>query len=68
MVEPIRAWLAQASPAPETLAQAGTANVIEAPDEKTMAKAAIMLASRGTLRTTTMQAIAIEDLIATLKT
>ncbi|MGQ0823635.1 MAG: GYD domain-containing protein [Actinomycetota bacterium] len=42
-------------------------NVIEAPDEKTMAKAAVMLAARGTMRTTTLQAISIEELIATLK-
>lgn len=42
-------------------------NIIEAPDEQTMAKAAIMLAARGTMRTTTMQAIAVEDLIATLR-
>ena len=32
-------------------------NIIEAPDEKAMAKAAVMLAARGTLRTTTYQAI-----------
>jgi uncharacterized protein with GYD domain len=42
-------------------------NIIEAPDEQTMAKAAIMLAARGTMRTTTMQAINVDDLIATLK-
>lgn len=42
-------------------------NVIEAPDEQTMAKAAIMLAARGTMRTTTMQAISVEQLIETLK-
>ena len=42
-------------------------NVIEAPDEQAMAKAAIMLAARGTMRTTTMQAIPVADLIATLK-
>jgi uncharacterized protein with GYD domain len=42
-------------------------NVIEAPDEQAMAKAAIMLAARGTMRTTTMQAIPVEDLIATLR-
>jgi uncharacterized protein with GYD domain len=42
-------------------------NVIEAPDEQSMANAAIMLAARGTMRTTTMQAIPVEDLIATLK-
>lgn len=42
-------------------------NIIEAPDEKAMAKAAVMLAARGTMRTTTMQAISIDDFIATLK-
>jgi uncharacterized protein with GYD domain len=42
-------------------------NVIEAPNEEAMANAAIMLAARGTMRTTTMQAIPVEDLIATLK-
>jgi len=41
-------------------------NIIEAPDEKSMAKAAIMLAARGTMRTTTLQAIDVEDLIAAL--
>jgi len=42
-------------------------NIIEAPDEQTMAKAAIMLAARGTMRTTTLQAIPVEELIAALK-
>jgi uncharacterized protein with GYD domain len=42
-------------------------NVIEAPDERTMARAAVMLAARGTMRTTTMQAIPVEELIETLK-
>jgi uncharacterized protein with GYD domain len=42
-------------------------NIIEAPDEKTMAKAAIMLASRGTMKTMTLPAIPVEDLIAQLK-
>lgn len=42
-------------------------NVIEAPDERTMAKAAIMLAARGTMRTTTLQAIDVEELIAALR-
>ena len=41
-------------------------NVIEAPDEQAMAKAAIMLAARGTMRTTTLPAIPVEDLIARL--
>ena len=42
-------------------------NLIEAPDEQTMAKAAIMLAARGTMRTTTLPAIPVEELIARLK-
>ncbi len=41
-------------------------NIIEAPDEGAMAKAAIMLAARGTMRTTTLQAIEVADLIAAL--
>ncbi len=41
-------------------------NLIEAPDEQTMATAAIMLAARGTMRTTTLPAIPVEDLIARL--
>lgn len=42
-------------------------NVIEAPDEATMARAAVALAARGTMRTTTLQAVAVDDLIATLR-
>jgi uncharacterized protein with GYD domain len=42
-------------------------NIIEAPDERAMARAAVMLAARGTMRTTTMQAIPVGDLIALLK-
>ena len=42
-------------------------NIIEAPDEQTMAKAAIMLAARGTMRTTTLPAIPVEELIARLE-
>jgi uncharacterized protein with GYD domain len=42
-------------------------NLIEAPDEQAMAKAAIMLAARGTMRTTTLPAIAVEDLIKVLR-
>ncbi len=41
-------------------------NLIEAPDEQSMAKAAVMLAARGTMRTTTLPAIPVEDLIARL--
>lgn len=42
-------------------------NIIDAPDEATLARAAINLAARGTMRTMTLQAVAIEDLIASLK-
>lgn len=42
-------------------------NLIEAPDEATMAKAAVSLAARGTMRSTTMQALPIEMLIETLR-
>ncbi len=42
-------------------------NILEAPDEETMAKAAIMLAARGTMRTTTLPAIPVDQLIARLK-
>jgi len=42
-------------------------NIIEAPDDKMMAKAAIMLAARGTMRTTTLPAIPVDELIARLK-
>ncbi len=41
-------------------------NIIEAPDEAAMARAAVALASRGTMRTTTMQALAIDTLIEAL--
>ncbi|MGH8977101.1 MAG: GYD domain-containing protein [Acidimicrobiia bacterium] len=42
-------------------------NIIEAPDERAMARAAIMLAARGTMRTTTLQAIDVEVLIEVLR-
>lgn len=42
-------------------------NIIEAPDEQTMARAAVMLAARGTLRTRTLQAIPIGEFIESLK-
>jgi uncharacterized protein with GYD domain len=41
-------------------------NVIEAPDEATMARAAVALAARGTMRTTTLQAVDVDQLIETL--
>ena len=42
-------------------------NIIEAPDEATLAKAAISLAARGTMRTMTLQAVPIDDLVARLQ-
>jgi uncharacterized protein with GYD domain len=42
-------------------------NIIEAPDEATMARAAVMLAARGTMRSTTLQALGIEELITALE-
>ena len=42
-------------------------NLIEAPDEKVMAKVATTLAARGTLKTLTLTAIEVEDFIATMK-
>jgi uncharacterized protein with GYD domain len=42
-------------------------NIIEAPDEVTMAKVATTLASRGTLKTMTLPIIDIEEFIAALK-
>ena len=41
-------------------------NILEAPDEITMAKVATTLASRGTLKTLTLTAIEVEDFIAIL--
>ena len=44
-----------------------SSTIIDAPDEATMARAAITLAARGTMRTTTLQAIAVEELIESLE-
>jgi uncharacterized protein with GYD domain len=41
-------------------------NVIEAPDNATVGKASLGLASRGTIRITTLAAIDIEDFITSL--
>ena len=43
-------------------------NIVEAPDELTVAKLAIKLAARGTLKTLTLPALSVEDLIARLET
>jgi len=42
-------------------------NIIEAPDEVTMARVATTLSSRGTLKTLTLPAIEVEAFIAALK-
>jgi uncharacterized protein with GYD domain len=42
-------------------------NIVEAPDELTVAKLAITLAARGTLKTVTLPAIPVEELIARLE-
>ncbi|CAN5502288.1 GYD domain-containing protein [soil metagenome] len=41
-------------------------NILEAPDEVTMAKVATTLASRGTLKTLTLHAIEVDDFIAAM--
>lgn len=41
-------------------------NILEAPDEVTMAKVATTLASRGTLKTLTLTAIEVDDFIDSL--
>ncbi len=42
-------------------------NVIEAPDNATMAQIAVELGSRGTLQTMTMAALSVDEFIAKLK-
>lgn len=42
-------------------------NVLEAPDEKTMAKVALVLGARGTVKTLTMAAIPVEEYIEALR-
>ena len=42
-------------------------SIIESPDEQSMARAAVMLAARGTMRTTTLQAIPAEEFVESLK-
>jgi uncharacterized protein with GYD domain len=41
-------------------------NILEAPDEATMARVATTLSARGTLKTMTLQAIEIDDFIAAM--
>ncbi len=42
-------------------------NILEAPDNQTIARVAIELGSRGTLNTTTLAAISVDEFIDTLK-
>jgi uncharacterized protein with GYD domain len=42
------------------------ANIVEAPDEKTIARVSLELGSRGTARYESLPAIAIDDFIASL--
>ena len=49
-----------------TLGRFDFINVVEAPDEKTMARVSLALGSRGTGTWETMVAIPIDDFIATL--
>ena len=49
------------------LGQYDFVNILEAPDNETIAKVSVELGSRGTIRITTLPAIEIDDLIARLK-
>jgi len=42
-------------------------NVLQAPDNETMAKLALELGSRGTLQTSTLAALTLDDFIKTVK-
>ena len=44
------------------------ANVVEAPDNKTIGRVSIELGSRGTIKITSMAAIPIDEFIASMKT
>ena len=49
-----------------TLGEYDFVNVVEAPDEKTMARVSLELGSRGTARYETLVAIPIDDFIASI--
>ncbi|MBV8691715.1 MAG: GYD domain-containing protein [Actinobacteria bacterium] len=49
------------------LGQYDFCNILEAPDEKAMAKVAMSLAARGTLKSTTLTAMPIDDFIAAMR-
>lgn len=50
-----------------TLGNYDFVNIVEAPDNKTVAKVSIELGSRGTIQITTIPAIPIEEFIASIK-
>ena len=49
------------------LGQFDFVNILDAPDNETICRVAMELSSRGTLQTTTMAAMSLDDFIATLK-
>jgi uncharacterized protein with GYD domain len=49
-----------------TLGQYDFITIIEAPDEKTMAKVSVEMGSRGTMSSQTLSAIPVDDLAGTL--
>ena len=49
------------------LGQYDFVNVLEAPGNEAMVRVAVELGARGTLRTTTLSAMTLDDFIATLK-
>ena len=49
------------------LGQYDFVNIVEAPSDEVAAKLAINLSARGTVQTLTLSAMAVDDLIATLK-
>jgi uncharacterized protein with GYD domain len=44
------------------------ATILEAPDERSIARVAVMLGSRGTLKTHTLAALTIDEFIASIST
>lgn len=42
-------------------------NIVEAPDEKTMARISVMMGARGTVRIETLTAIPVEEFIESIK-
>lgn len=49
------------------LGQYDFCNVLEAPDDVTMAKVALVLGARGTVKTVTLPAIPVEEFVARLQ-